>query len=244
VELGQLYANAEQVDQAVLHFRKALEVEPGNVRARLNLGDTLLRARRYAEALAEANAVLANDAKNPYALDIKGRAQRETKDYEGALATADQLLGQDAKNPKAVFLKVTIAEAKRDYALAAGLLEGLIARTPAGEEPAEAAANDRVFLVHLGFAYQQLERYGDAAEASARPRPRASPTPASPATASRRCSSPRTTTRASPRRRPRGHAFPRTPTSRPSRRHCCARRETSRRRSRSSTPCARRARRT
>ena len=29
LELGQLYSNADQLDQAVLHFRKALELEPG-----------------------------------------------------------------------------------------------------------------------------------------------------------------------------------------------------------------------
>ena len=164
LELGQIYSGANQADQAVLHFRKALEIEPDNVRARLSLGDVLFRARRYPEALAEAEAVLQADPKNPYALDIKGRSLRETKDYAAALAVADTLLQQDPRNPKAGYLKVTIAEAKRDYALAASLLETILARNRSGEDATETAANDRVFLVHLGFAYQQLERYADAAD--------------------------------------------------------------------------------
>src|SRR5204862_162304 len=60
---------------------------------------------------------------------------------------------------------VTIQEARRDFAGAATALEGLLASPRTAQEVAENAGTDRVFLVHLGFAYEQLERYKDAAEA-------------------------------------------------------------------------------
>jgi tetratricopeptide (TPR) repeat protein len=166
--LGEAYANADQMDQAILHFRKALELEPTDIRTRLGLGEILFRAHRNQEALAEANAVLAADAKNRYALDLQGRALRELKDYDGAARAADTVLALSPGDLKASYLKVTIAEGRRDFATAASLLEQILQRSRRGEDEEETGANDRVFLIHLGFAYQQLERYANAADAFGR----------------------------------------------------------------------------
>jgi tetratricopeptide (TPR) repeat protein len=160
--LGSIYARAQQTDQAILHYRRALELEPQNVRVHLDLGEVLFHADRYKEALAEAEAVLAADSKNRYALDLKGRSQRDLKDYDGALKTADLLLSLEPGNPKAGYLKVTVAEARRDFAVAAAVLETLLARKAVGEED---GATTRVFLIHLGYAYEQLGRPAEAADA-------------------------------------------------------------------------------
>ena len=82
-------------------------------------------------------------------------------------AAADALIAAEPKDPKAAYLKVTIAEARRDFAAAATLLEGILSRPPA-EGDDDGPGDRRVFLVHLGFAYQQLDRYAEAAEAFAR----------------------------------------------------------------------------
>jgi tetratricopeptide (TPR) repeat protein len=164
--LGDIYARAEQVDQAVLHYRKALEVEPDNVRVRLALGEVLEQAKRPQEALAEAEAVLTADADNRFALDLKGRALRDLRRFDEADAAADTLVAADPKDLKAAYLKITIAESRRDFARAATLLEEALALPPGSPEDGD--GNQRVFLVHLGFAYQQLERYADAAKAFAR----------------------------------------------------------------------------
>ena len=82
------------------------------------------------------------------------------------MAVADAMAASDPKDTKAAYLKVTIAESRRDFAAAAALIEEILARPAAADE--EGAGNQRVFLVHLGFAYQQLERYQDAAKAFAR----------------------------------------------------------------------------
>ena len=164
--LGEIYAHAQQTDQAILHYRKALEIEPGNLRVHLGLGDILQHAKRYPEALAEAEAVLLADPKNRFALDLKGRTLRDLKDFDRADEAAEGVLVQDASDLKAAYLKVTIAEARRDFAAAAAQLEAILARNRAGED--ESASNDRVFLIHLGFAYQQQNRYADAAAAFGR----------------------------------------------------------------------------
>ena len=165
--LGDIYARAEETDQAVLHYRKALEIDPENVRMRLALGEVLQGAKRPQEALAEAEAVLSADPANRFALDLKGRSLRDLRRFDEALAAADALVAAEPKDPKAAYLKVTIAEARRDFAAAATLLEEILSRPPAGGDD-DGPGDRRVFLVHLGFAYQQLDRHAEAAKAFAR----------------------------------------------------------------------------
>ncbi|HSD66169.1 MAG TPA: tetratricopeptide repeat protein, partial [Vicinamibacteria bacterium] len=74
---------------------------------------------------------------------------------------------------KAAYLKVTIAEARRDFAGAAAMLEAILSRPPAEGE--DGPSDRRAFLVHLGFAYEQLDRYEDAAKAFARAKDEGSP---------------------------------------------------------------------
>jgi tetratricopeptide (TPR) repeat protein len=164
--LGDIYARADDVDRAVLNYRKAVEIEPDNVRIRLALGEVLIGARRPQDALAEAQGVLTADEANRFALDLKGRALRDLRRFDEADAVADSLVASDPKDEKAAYLKVTIAEARHDFAGAAKLLEDVLARPAPADD--EGASDRRVFLVHLGFAYQQLERYADAASAFAR----------------------------------------------------------------------------
>jgi tetratricopeptide (TPR) repeat protein len=159
--LGEIYADADQTDQAILHFRKALELEPGNVRVHLRLGEVLFQAHRYDEALAEAKAVLKLDPKNVFAGYMEAESLREKKDFDAASRVVDGLLAQAPGDLKARFIKVTIAEGKRDFAESARLLEGMLE----GGSEDDDRSNDRLLLVHLGFAYQQLGRFADAAGA-------------------------------------------------------------------------------
>jgi tetratricopeptide (TPR) repeat protein len=161
--LGAIYSVAQQTDQAILNYRKALELEPNDVKVRLDLGEILFRAQRFKEAETEAAAILERDSKNHYALNLKAGSQRELKDLDGAMKTADELVGLYPDDAKGAYLKVTIAEARRDFALSAALLETLLQRKPGMEEGAA-----RIFLIHLGYAYEQLNRPGDAAEAFAK----------------------------------------------------------------------------
>jgi len=167
-KLAESYAKAEQADQAILHYRKALELEPKSLKLHLDLGDVLFQARRHKEALAEADAALADDPHNRRALELKGRSLRDLRQFVQANEAADRLLAEEPGDLKAAYLKVTIAEARRDFTAAAAGLEGLLARKGIDEDPVQRGGNDRVFLIHLGFAYQQLDRFADAAGAFGR----------------------------------------------------------------------------
>ena len=161
--------------------------------------------------------MLAADPKNRFALDLKGRALRDLQ----ASSTRPTPAADKAARPrtatdlKAAYLKVTIAEARRDYAGAAAAARGDPGPQPrAARTPPRAASNDRVFLVHLGFAYQQLEP-APRSRRGLRPRQgrrRRARRRRCSATRSRRCSWPRTTPRRSPRRARPGRASPTTPT--------------------------------
>jgi len=118
------------------------------------------RVRGPAAALAEAEAVIRADPQNRFALDLKARCLRDLRRFDEADAVADKLIAGDRSDLKAAYLKVTIAEQRRDHARAAALLEEILARPASAED----AGSRRVFLVHLGFAYQQLQRYDDAAQ--------------------------------------------------------------------------------
>ena len=67
--LGLAYGNAGMLDDAVLEFRQALELNPGYTKARINLGVSLLEGGRYREAEAELR--LADEAEpyNPLVLN-------------------------------------------------------------------------------------------------------------------------------------------------------------------------------
>jgi len=157
--LGDIYGRAGKSDEAVQNYKQALEMDPANVRIRLGLGEVLLDAKRPEDALAEAEGVLGADPQNRFAFDLKARSLRDLRRFDEADALADKLLAGDRNDLKANYLKVTIAEQRRDYAKAATLLEAILAGPASGED----AGNQRVFHVHLGFAYQQLGRHKDAA---------------------------------------------------------------------------------
>ena len=143
---------------------------------RVARGEVLFSARRHAEALAEAEAILEADAQNPRALDLQARAYRETREFDKAQAAIDRMLKADPRDLKAAYLAVTLAEARRDFTGAAERIEKILLRNKTGE--ADGANNDRVFLVHLGIAYQQLARHREAADAFRRAASIGDPDPA------------------------------------------------------------------
>jgi tetratricopeptide (TPR) repeat protein len=164
--LAEISARNERPDEAIDYYRKALVVEPDNIRVRLALGEILQQEGRLDEALEEAAAVLEADEKNRFALDLRGRALRDMRRFDEADDVADQLLAEDPDDPKAAFLKISIAEQRGDFETAVARLEDVV-NAPEGELE-ESPGNMRVFLVHLGFGYQRLGRFADAAEAFAR----------------------------------------------------------------------------
>jgi tetratricopeptide (TPR) repeat protein len=166
--LGDVYRSVQKGTEAIQSYRRSLELEPGGVQVRLKLADALFRERKLEETIVEADAVLAADPDNRYAPELKGKALRDLRRFDEALALADRALARDATDLAALYLKATVAEARRDYAGAAAQLERLLARPRAGEDAQQRASNDRMFLLHLGLDYGQLDRHAEAADAYGR----------------------------------------------------------------------------
>ncbi|HET8647500.1 MAG TPA: tetratricopeptide repeat protein, partial [Vicinamibacteria bacterium] len=163
--LGDIYRAVEKPEEAIVHYRRALELDPRSMEVRVKLAETLYRQRKFEETITESNVVLVVDPANRFALELKGKALRDLRRFEEAEALATQALARDPDDLAAAYLKATIAESRRDYASAAAQLERILARPREGDDAEQRASNDRLFLVHLGFDYQQLDRHADAAEA-------------------------------------------------------------------------------
>jgi len=67
--LGLAYGNAGMLDDAILEFRRALELNPRLTKARINLGVSLLEGGQYAEAAAELRAAEEAEPCNPLVLN-------------------------------------------------------------------------------------------------------------------------------------------------------------------------------
>jgi len=167
--MGDVLAE-EAPDEALPYYEQVVQLDPSNIRVQLALAELYSRLGRHEDALKRAEAVLKTDPSNRFALERRGRALRELRRFDDAIKAADALLELEPGDLQAQFLKVTVAEARRNSAEAARLLEEILERPREGEDPAQTRNNDRVFNVHLGFAYQQLERYGSAADAFGRAR--------------------------------------------------------------------------
>ena len=128
--LGRLYFSADDVNSALSMFQKALEIEPGSVRARNHLGQTLEALGRFADAERAYLEAIGSEATQPkrsewpfYNLGVlylnSGRSEQAVPYLQQALE----------RNPAMVEAKVKLALAFAGMhrgAEAAGLLEEAI----------------------------------------------------------------------------------------------------------------------
>lgn len=166
--LGDIYRAVQKPAEAIQHYRRAAELEPDDIQVRLKLTETLYRDRKFEETITEADLVLRADPDNRFAQELKGKALRDLRRFDEALRLAEQALARDATDLAAAYLKATVAESRRDFASAVAQFEAILARPRQADEGDQRASNDRLFLVHLGFDYQQLGRHVDAADAFGR----------------------------------------------------------------------------
>jgi tetratricopeptide (TPR) repeat protein len=82
IALGDVLAHQGELDGAIEHYRRAIEIEPGRRRARVNLGIALVHSTRYAEALP--------------VLEESLRAEPDSPQIESALGMSCRGLGREA----------------------------------------------------------------------------------------------------------------------------------------------------
>jgi Tfp pilus assembly protein PilF len=92
--LGLVYMKRNSIGKALTYFRKAVELDPDFVEARLNLGFTVLGFRKYEDAAQSFEAVLKQQPKNYDAkigLGVALRGQRKIDEAESAYKEAMSL---------------------------------------------------------------------------------------------------------------------------------------------------------
>jgi tetratricopeptide (TPR) repeat protein len=91
-KLGLLYAAAQDYENAIISWDKALSIQPDNPAALTIKGVALSALGRYPEAIAAYDQALAIQPDNPAALTIKGIALSDLGRYPEAIAAYDQAL--------------------------------------------------------------------------------------------------------------------------------------------------------
>lgn len=127
------YGRLEKLEEAVGFFRKVLDLEPENFEAARLLGTTLMRLRRFDEALEAFQAAEKGIPQDPRLLEDMAMTYAELKDFESAKKYFDKTV---AIRPSAViYANYALACAETgDYARAAALMQTAMARRDASPE--------------------------------------------------------------------------------------------------------------
>ena len=98
--LAQRYTEKNRYDLALVHYAKALELEPGNAEAQAHLGWLNFQVGRTKEAARFVDAAVEADPKNPDALWFQANVRLDgTNDPAGALDALDALAELDGLGP-------------------------------------------------------------------------------------------------------------------------------------------------
>jgi hypothetical protein len=138
-DAGNEALGKDQLDNAVLLYTKALEVDHDNLAALNNRSLALLKLNRFVDAERDASEVLRRDAGNVKALYRRGVAQRSLGSpsaLEGALADFDALLAIEPGNKTARAERTKVQQALADLALSRS-------RAPAAATTPQKTINNR-----------------------------------------------------------------------------------------------------
>ncbi|HMO49265.1 MAG TPA: tetratricopeptide repeat protein [Rubrivivax sp.] len=127
---GVAHFEVQQFDAAERCFVAALQHLPGRASTRINLAATRLALRRPAEALAELEAVLADEPQHLDAWCHRAAALAELGRDADALACADHVLAHDAQQPQAWYRRGLALERLRRFDEAGAAFERLLALQP------------------------------------------------------------------------------------------------------------------
>ncbi len=156
--LGELYRNQKQVEKAIVHFRRAWDLEPKGAKLGLALADLNLEAGRPAEALETLRRLLAAAGNGPDGLDADVRGQSaklllKLGQPELAEGLLRGLVGEQAGNP-AHWTQLGLAQLDRGQGE-----QALASFSRALElDPRQALALSGMGTLHLTLFRQQRER--------------------------------------------------------------------------------------
>lgn len=98
--LGGAYMAKGDIDKAQEHWRKALEIKPDYVSARLNLAKLAMSRNKPEEAAKEYESILKHDGKNLSALIGQAQLAEQAKDYGKMVKFLEEAKDKNPKNPE------------------------------------------------------------------------------------------------------------------------------------------------
>jgi tetratricopeptide (TPR) repeat protein len=147
------------VERDIILYRDKVAKNPRDSQAHGSLAQAYLAAKRYPEALAEADRLIQLQPKNLGGFYLKGLALRLTGDYAGALKAYDAVLALVPTEAEALYQKSLVMKARGDLDGARKLLEAAVAASPMASD----------FRVELGAVYESkgqndkaIEQYQEA----------------------------------------------------------------------------------
>ncbi len=158
--LAALYEQAGRWKDAANAYQKAMDEGTKTPELARRLAATLLNADRPGDAARARGLMqqaLKEDPKDTRAMYLLAQAQTASNDYPGAEATARQLIAADPRGAAGPYALAQVYERQHDYRRVVDTLQPVVDRL-GGQDAAASGMDVTPLLVHLGFAYLDLEQ--------------------------------------------------------------------------------------
>ena len=142
------------VERDIILYQDKVAKNPQDPQAHGSLAQAFLAAKRYPEALTEADRLIKLEPKNLGGFYLRGLAFRLTGDYDGALKAYDAVLALVPTEAEALYQKSLVMKAKGDVDGARTLLEAAVAASPMASD----------FRVALGAIFESMGQKDKAVE--------------------------------------------------------------------------------
>ena len=159
--LGAAYDQLKRPKDAIAAYKRATDLEPGDVPTMNALGQALLNDNQFDAALKEYKDIAAADPEDAGALVHIAEIQRRQGKYEDALATIRKARKKDPENLEAGYNEGLLLDVLGHYDEAAATYEKMVDQTSHanGAYTSEEKNNRGIFLERLGSIYRSQEKY-------------------------------------------------------------------------------------
>ena len=162
--LGATYEQMKQPKDAIAAYRRANDLEPGDVRTMNALAQALLNDNQLDEALNQYKQISEADPEDSGALIHISEIQRRQGKYEEALATVRKAVGKDPNSLEAGYNEGLLLDVLGRFDDAVTTFQKMVDLTSHanGAYTTEEKNNRGIFLERLGAVYHELNRTPDA----------------------------------------------------------------------------------
>jgi tetratricopeptide (TPR) repeat protein len=164
VTLGATYDQLKRPKDAIAAYKRAADLEPGDVPTMNALGQALLNDNQFDAALKQYKDIAAADPEDAGALVKISEIQRRQAKYEDALTTIRKARKKDPENLEAGYNEGLLLDVLGHYDEAATTYEKMVEQTSHanGAYTNEEKNNRGIFLARLGSVYHEQNKIDQA----------------------------------------------------------------------------------